>query len=280
MQGRRPQDERALSRAISRFVQSHAVPSARSNQIGRWHEDICPLTTGLKPAFNDLVTRRVSEVIRGVGAPHDRSWTGCNTNVVIAFTSSPQGLLDFIAREHHGLLGYYTSAQTRAVTTISHPIEARYVTGTRSLSSGGGSQWAPKNGAVPDNPTGLLVDTDLGPAPGGTPGSHLGSNRRGEFMHVTVIVDANAVAGYPLTAIADYAAMLALTRVAPQDGCGELPSILDLLATGCGPEAKPAGLTDVDLSYLRALYAADDDRNVNIEQGDMSHRVLQEIRGR
>src|ERR1700722_2147042 len=42
-------EHRALERAVSSFVTSHSAPAARSGQIGRWHEPVCPLVTGLQP---------------------------------------------------------------------------------------------------------------------------------------------------------------------------------------------------------------------------------------
>jgi hypothetical protein len=58
--------------------------------------------------------------------------------------------------------------------------------------------------------------------------------------------------GYPLGAISDYIAMLTLSQVRLIDGCGELPSILDLMASACKRE-KPRSITAADLAYLRAL---------------------------
>ena len=45
---------------------------------------------------------------------------------------------------------------------------------------------------------------------------------------------------------------LTLSQVRLTDGCGELPSILDLMATACTRE-KSQSITAADLAYLRAL---------------------------
>ena len=46
--------------------------------------------------------------------------------------------------------------------------------------------------------------------------------------------------------------MLTLSQVRLIDDCGELPSILDLMASACKRE-KPQSITAADLAYLRAL---------------------------
>ena len=70
--------------------------------------------------------------------------------------------------------------------------------------------------------------------PSGIAGSYFTKGLTSEFLHVLVIVDTRKVAGDSLRSIADYIAMLALTRMGSLDGCSELPSIIDLLSSGCG----------------------------------------------
>ena len=63
-------DERTLDRVvIPRFVMSHGIASARINQVGSWHDRICPETQGLQPLSNEYVSRRLLELARDVGAP-------------------------------------------------------------------------------------------------------------------------------------------------------------------------------------------------------------------
>jgi hypothetical protein len=45
---------------------------------------------------------------------------------------------------------------------------------------------------------------------------------RSELIHVFVVVDLHQVAALPLTAVSDYIAVLALTRISPLATCGEL----------------------------------------------------------
>src|SRR5580658_8767611 len=65
---------------------------------------------------------------------------------------------------------------------------------------------------------------------------HLGTS---EFLQVLLVVDTSKTAADSLSSISDYISMLTLTRMDFLDGCGELPSIIDLLSSGCGKRAKP-----------------------------------------
>lgn len=120
--------------------------------------------------------------------------------------------------------------------------------------------------------------TRLEPAPA----SRLTKGLASEFRYVFITVDTRkvAVAGKSLPWISDYIAMLTLTQMASLDGCSELPSIIDVLSSGCGAREKPQALTDADTAYLKALYSADLMMNLNIEQGDMRDRMVAAIVGR
>jgi hypothetical protein len=105
-------------------------------------------------------------------------------------------------------------------------------------------------------------------------GSHLGHGLTSELLHSLVIVDARKLEGLPLGAMADYVTMVALTRMTVLNTCNELPSVIDLLSEGCSERPRPAGLTPADSAFLKALYASDLDKNLNIEQGELHDRMM------
>jgi hypothetical protein len=114
--------------------------------------------------------------------------------------------------------------------------------------------------------------------PGGYAGSRVGAGLRSEFLHVLIIADSGQVAGYSLRSIADYAAMLSLTRMAQLENCAPLSSITDLLANGCTTPAADA-LTAADRAYLKALYTANLEKNLNVERGDLHEQMMRQIEG-
>jgi hypothetical protein len=277
-------DRRALEHVIiPQFVKSRGAASERIGQIGRWREIVCPATSGLKNPYAEFVSRRVVEVARSVGAPTKRAGD-CQTNVVIIFTPRPQELLNYLGRRNKSLLGY--SERGDALARFSHTIEARYVTGTRSFTTNKPTMTFPDtvSDSVPHFnppevplPSGLQIDSDSNLIEGRA-GSWLGNGITSEFVRVTVIADTRALVRYPLREVADYIALLALTRTA-LDGCNPLPSIIDLFSADCGTRARPGSMTEADTAYLKALYSSNLELNLNIERGEIRDHVLKVLEG-
>jgi hypothetical protein len=277
---------------IPHFVRSHSEPTGAINQIARWQIGVCPKATGLKPAFNALIERRIVSMAQSIGAPPSRAGSGCPVNIEVVFSGTPQALLNHIGGHYPYLLG---SARRPHDTTFSRPVQSWYTTGTQSIwgyeppmvgfnqgqglpsESGSGSEtpeFAPSAGVagvVPDGPYGGATQMGLA-------GSLTGAGLRGELLHVLVIVDAQKLEGLPLNALADYIAMISLTRMTDLDSCNELPSIIDLLAGACSGRERPAALTAADEAFLKALYTASLERNLNIEQGALRDRMLATLR--
>jgi len=255
-------DARKLDKEIiPRFIDLHAIPNARQQQIGRWFVPLCPETQGLKSKDDEFVTKRILEVAARVGAPAASS-SECQTNVDVVFTQQPQEQLDYLVHQNAEILGFHYAAQRKKLATVTHPIQAWYITGTRSRVGGNHA-----NGGAELILDGLVMDSPNSLAAAGQAGSRLGDQRRTEFMRVTVLVDAEAMARYPLSAVSDYVAMLVLSR-AGQDQCNELQSILDLLAP-CAETSKPAALTTADEAFLKALYKSGLDAFLNRERGEI-----------
>jgi hypothetical protein len=106
-----------------------------------------------------------------------------------------------------------------------------------------------------------------------------GSRLRSEFIHVLIIGDGGQLARYPLNAVADYLAMASLTRVAQLDQCAPLPSIADLLARGFTGAAANM-LTAADRAYLKALYSADLEQNLNLERSEVRDQMMRQVEGK
>jgi hypothetical protein len=286
-------DHSALSHAVSGFVESHSSPSTRINQIGRWHEIVCPQVTGLEQAGRDYITRQIVDVARGVGAPTVPTGKKCTISVEIVFTRQPQALLDRIARAFKPMLGFYPVSQTQKMATFSRPIQAWYTTGTRSMETqlpivtGSGSTdqsfgGGPAGAGLPPIQGGAQIDSDItamGMQPSGVAGSHLGRRTRSEFAHVLIIADSTRLERYPLHSIADYMALLSLTRMTQLEHCAPLPSITDLLASDC-TSAPADALTAADRAYLKALYSADLEQNLNLERGEVHEQMMRAIEGK
>jgi hypothetical protein len=279
-------NRRTPKRVAIQFVKLRGAVSTATDQIGRWRMDVCPQVTGLTPVAGAFVSRRVKAVARSAGAPTGQVGKRCEVNVEIVFTPEPQPLLKHIAKAYPMLLG---SSQSAGDTTFRHAIQSWHLTGAKAevglkvspfMEYWLGAGQDAVNG--PPLPDGAGVDPAYVKAfaAGDSGGSHLSTALSSELVHVLVIVDARKVAGDSLRSIADYIAMLALTRMGSLDACSEPPSIIDLLSSSCDARDKPRALTDADTAYLKALYSSDLEMNVNIELSDMRDRMVKVIMGR
>jgi hypothetical protein len=275
--------ERALRRVvIPQFVQSRSISTAGTDELIRWQSAVCPETQGLQRRSNEFVTQRVVALARQVGAP-TRHAGRCWTNIEILFTADPAEQLSYVVRNEPTLLGDAPTGRN-TLAAFDHPIKAWYATYTphgEILGSGGRSQVNLATAMISEGwasfgyATGAATDV-LGMW-GMSSGSHL-SEVSSEFVNVLILIDSTQVKRYPLDAIADYVAMLALTRTS-LDGCSELPSVIDLLSPDCGERGKPQGVTAADTAYLNALYATRLELKVSLARGEIRNRMLREIEG-
>jgi hypothetical protein len=280
-------DRDVLARiVIPKFVESHGKVGERVNQVALWRTPVCPETLGLNPPYDEAISRHVVDVARSVGAP-TLGKGRCVTNVEILFTSDPQEQLDWVAKHHPGLLGFYRGSRKEAAT-MTHAIQAWYVTGTRSVGTARGSIVPGSNDAGSTDATGastgsvvtgstsgdspVTLDTNLSPIYGAS-GSTMGGSLYSEIVNVIIVVDANKVGPYSVQTLANYVAMLALTHTSLDD-CSELPSIMDLLSASCSSRQPPHVITDADSAFLKALYTVNPEK-----KGKMRDHMLKEIAG-
>lgn len=251
------------------FVQTYAALSPTIGQFTRWHDPVCIAVFGLGEQGN-VIKARMETVAKGVGLKVGRP--GCNSNIEVVFTGKPQDLLDFVARRDDRVLGYHYPSQTRALKTVSRPIQAWYKTATMGgasdnaslafmmIGGGGGGGAVAMTGSVglSNNSSPETLDTPDNGTPNGCGGRRFTSCLSSLFENVLVVADARRTQGQPLDSLADYLAMLAFSQPRSLDGCLDFPSVIDLYApTGCSGRAPPDGLTPADAAYLTALYAAD-----------------------
>ncbi len=266
-------DDQTLDRVIiPSFVKSHGKPNSFSGQVSRWSRPdlICPSTIGLERAAADFVSHRITTLAASVGAPTARQ-SHCRPNVEVIFTDHPQEQVSYFAKNYRELLGW-DAGPLQDRLTFRHQIRAWYSTATYTSGAG----WT--------------IDSDTPPIPISDPpvkinvqdagsGGRFTKTMRSGFTNVLVIADARQVSKNSLLAIADYISMLVLTRTAV-DGCSELVSIVDLFSADCAGRAPPDSITPADSAYLKALYTADLENNLNLEQNDLHDRMSREVRGR
>jgi hypothetical protein len=206
------------------------------DRVSRWDERICPGVIGLKAPAALAVIDRVREVAKAAGATVDPN-EPCRPNIVVVFTREPQELMRYVGKKAPDILGYHYISQRKALTTVTHPIQAYYATATRD------------HNGVPHTDSTENEAEEMAVLP-----SRLKDDLSSVFQQVTVIVDTGKTTGMEVRSIADYVAMLALSQAKALDACSPLPSIRNLFLTDCDPTRRTTALSDTDAAYLHALY--------------------------
>jgi hypothetical protein len=269
---------------LQKFVGSLAAPTRLTGKVARWTSGICPAVVGVPPEFAKFMNRRLKEVASQAGAPVNNS-PSCRTNIVIVFSANPQRLADDISKKRPALLGYFdNSKQEKALATVTHLVQAWYMTATRDV----------QGGLLIDNAKpGELLNRMEFPCPPPfcsdgkitlypprvvtTTGLRLGDGLRSEFYNIVIVADRAKLLDFEMGELSDYIAMLALTQLGAQGGCVDLPSITSLLAENCA--SKSGALTQNDLAFLRGLYKMSPDKNLGLQRDEISYRAEQELTG-
>ena len=283
----------ASSEAVNHFVQGAATPTHIIGKVARWETPICPAAVGLPEDETALVVKRVKEVAAQIGVRVSTNPV-CHPNIVVAFTRTPQALLDNIRKDNEEWLGYYSSPEElERLGTMTRPIQAWYSTATVDLQGIRqiDSAQTTGRGVKIVAPCSIMAQGRPGAPHAGdlcifwlpnaikteAKGSLITDGLRATFDHVTIIANPVPVhAGMPV--IDDYIAMLALTQISSLDTCQVLPSITSLLAKDCSQAAT--AITANDLGYLKAVYAANPEKLPELQKNEIAYRMEQAASGR
>jgi hypothetical protein len=246
-----PEKPNEIVDPTTQFVRQR-LPTSRFEQYARFRDPVCVKVVGLPGEFDAFIAKRVVDVARQVNAPVADAET-CKPNVNVIFSTQPQAQLTDIAKHRDVLFGFVWRTNLKQAATFSRPIQSWYLTrvieskgdGALELNAGTAFMLIPGQGLV-----------SLGKTPIGEAGSRLGENLSSELVHSLIIADANKVAGEKIDAVADYIAVLALSRWQGLERCSSLPTILNLMADGCDAEDRPQAATPGDLALLEGLYTA------------------------
>ena len=234
---------RQLEALVRSFVTDVSQP-ANNRGLARWNRPICVGAVNLRTEIARYVVDRISDVARELDV--EAGEPGCRPNVLIVAAVDGAGLASTLVEDrprnfdlrHNG-----TDAGTRAFRNfrtgdqpvrwwqISMPIDSE--TGERAV-------------RLPGDPAPPQIHVFAA--------SRLRTQIRDDMVRSVIIVDVERLAGANVVQLADYLALVALAQVDAEADTSAFPTILNLFDD---PASAPAGLTDWDRSYLRALYEHD-----------------------
>ncbi len=278
-----------LEETAAQFAVEIAAPSTREDQLARWDESVCVGMAGLTAEQGQVVVDRISaraaEVGLRVGAP------GCRANIMLIFTTDPDAVARNIVDERRDLLGYYTHDALstggreglEAFVATSRPIRwwhvARNVTADgqvlnnpNTTPAASGREAAAANAAMAAGEPPVGMGAYNGIQAVRSTGSRMRRTTRQDLSYILIIVDAQRVSEFPVSAWTDYVAMVSLAQIDLEAAPAAAPSILNLFSSPV--ENTPLGMTAWDEAYLRGLYRATREAtNTRAQQREIS-RVM------
>ena len=258
-------DGRPLEDYVRDFV-SEIGATARDRGLARWRDRVCVGVANMDPEAAQYVADRVSEVALDLGLRPGEP--GCRPDLIIVAADDGAAMADALVRrqEHNFRVGHLSTdlgaAALRDFRSMEKPV--RWWATSMPVNSENGMRAVRLPGDV--DPEGRPV----APAINQVGGSRLISRIRDDLIRSVVIIDMPKAEGASLRQLADYTAMVSLAQIDPKADASGYNSILNLFSAGRDPE----GLTEWDMSYLRALYSPN---AAEVTTGRQTSAVLTQI---
>lgn len=217
---------RAVAEARARAYVRQIGVAPGLQQAARWVVPVCPQATGLDPALDLWVETRVRRVATEIGARLDKA--GCAPNFFIIFVADGALTARVLLERVPDLLARIPHPRREQLLTGDAPIRWWHAIETRSRDGG----------PILDSYNRL-----------GGGGSLISTNITETIGHATVVIDAERATGAPLSAVADYAALVGLAQLTPST-----PPPADSVLALFDGDRRARGLTPWDRNFLKALY--------------------------
>jgi len=107
-----------------------------------------------------------------------------------------------------------------------------------------------------------------------------GNDGAGGFRAITVVASADLLKEHKPATLADYIALLALTRLSSSDACQPVQTIANLLKEGCTLAVRSDAVTAGDLAFLLALYRAAQRESAALQLGAITNEMKRALEGR
>jgi len=264
VQGERLTPE-AARRQANAFVRTTGV-AASETPAARWTDPVCPRVLGLTPAGARSAENMMRAIAIQVGA--QLAAEPCAPNIVVSFTADAAAVVREVERREPRRLSELSAVERRALLEGSAPVRWWHTSELRDSSGGNGGQGRTATAQMtPATHDGSGAGSDLAndvPTTMRYSNSIISTYAQRNLLSATVIVDQDAVMGRRLSAIAAYAAMVALAEIRPTDA-SPAGSILGLFTA----PIPPSRLTAQDLGFLRTLYRMPLDRQARYHRGTL-----------
>jgi hypothetical protein len=253
----RSEDPTALRHGVTRFI-GQVAEAADQNQLARRRGGYCPRISGLPDRDVPAVLARFADA--AAAARLTAKPPGCRPDMVVIFTGNGDALMRAARSRKPGLFTELEPTKTRELFGSGRAIRWWYETAALN----GNGVAIPKDPRR-YNPAG---EPDRNPI---YSASLIRTEIKIDLATTVTVIDVNKARGFPLEALASYAAMVSFAQLSAKDATlGQAPSVLGMFAQGDGPGAAPLDLTRWDRAYLAGLYRIPLDRPIATQRRMLS----------
>lgn len=230
-----------LKQVLRDFVDSHTL-SGPTDQLARWDREICPKIWGIDADQVEYVRSRIAQVAKEVGVKTGRD--SCPTMLTIVISTQSQVIADSVA-------GDFPERSWKVIAPLRKFAQAK-----------GPARWA------------SVVDECGGGC--GLVNTRLSKSTRPRLQAMIILIDSRRLSGVSIGQLADFLALVALSNP-PMDEKRDRRSILGLFNEPDGTAAAPE-LTNIDLTFLDALYNFREELGVSEQRGSIVERMAKDLR--
>ncbi len=230
-----------LQRRVYDFVSGITERGYLEQSLGRWNQPICPLVAGIPSAQGEFILRQVSVAAQAAGAR--LAGRKCKPNFHVVLTYDPDELMQLWRKRAPRLFGMASRTAVRNVMSKARPVRVWYNAWEACGESEQGGLVA-AGGSISDA---LSFMSDCG-----IKDTRLAWNYIVPIQSVVVIVDIDDIKDVKIGPLADYIAMVGLTKVDLDADLGDAPTVLRLFAASAGP--APQNMSEWDRAFLKGLY--------------------------
>jgi hypothetical protein len=259
--GQPPADERFVEIAgrptdlslhdyVAAFVDEVGDPVNDSVGYARWIDPICVSVQDLPQDAGQYVVDRVSAVADELGVR--LRGPGCRPNITILFSADGASIASYLVENQprvfrpYGGVGETTQGLAALNVFATSDAAVRWWQVSLPVDRAG------QIGIQTPNIAGLAGTGQPVPSMR-TANSRISNTVRDSMISAIIVVDATKLDAANWEQLADYIAMVSLAQINPDAKPAAYDTILNLFDSA----SPPAGLTDWDMAYLRALYEMD-----------------------
>ncbi len=245
-----------IEEAVRDFVaEVGAAPTGKN--LARWDGTICAGAVNITPQYAQRLIDQVSAVALAIGL--EIGEPGCKPNVLILASTDGDALAAQLVKDHfQAFLPPDTEGNDlgrkalRAFQSSDAPARWWHVTQTVHADTG----------------QAVVVGKEVTVRGAG----RLRANVREDMSHVVIVLDTSKIGTVSIASLADYVSMVALAQVDADADTREHTSVLNLFASETSD--RTVRMTQWDLDYLRALYAA---RGDSIRRGGQEGEIATQM---